>query len=50
MRIARFILGAALVLCAAGRAAGSHRLVISVTGTTSTGGAHVIVDAFDVTP
>jgi hypothetical protein len=38
------------VFSASGLAAGSHRLVISVTGTTSTGGAHVIVDAFDVTP
>ena len=31
-------------------ARGAHRLVITVTGTTNTGGAHVIVDAFDVTP
>jgi len=38
------------VFSASGLAAGSHRLVITVTGTTSTGGAHVIVDAFDVTP
>jgi hypothetical protein len=38
------------VFSASGLAAGSHRLLITVTGTTSTGGAHVIVDAFDVTP
>jgi hypothetical protein len=38
------------VFGASGLAAGSHRLVITVTGTTSTGAAHVIVDAFDVTP
>ena len=38
------------VFGASGLAPGSHRLVITVTGTTSTGGAHVIVDAFDVTP
>jgi hypothetical protein len=38
------------VFSASGLAAGSHRLAITVTGTTSTGGAHVIVDAFDVTP
>jgi hypothetical protein len=38
------------VFSALGLAAGSHRLVITVTGTTSTGGAHVIIDAFDVTP
>jgi hypothetical protein len=38
------------VFSALGLAAGSHRMVITVTGTTSSGGAHVIVDAFDVTP
>jgi hypothetical protein len=38
------------VFSASGLAAGSHRLAITVTGTTSTGGAHVVVDAFDVTP
>jgi hypothetical protein len=30
-------------------AAGSHTMVITVTGTTSSGGAHIAVDAFDVT-
>jgi PKD repeat protein len=38
------------VFSASGLASGPHSLVITVTGTTSTGGAHVIVDAFDVTP
>jgi hypothetical protein len=38
------------VFSAAGLAAGAHRLVITVTGTTSAAGAHVIVDAFDVVP
>ena len=38
------------VFSASGLARASHRLVITVTGTTSTSGAHVIVDAFDVTP
>jgi len=38
------------VFSASGLAAGSYRLVITVTGTTSSSGAHVIVDAFDVTP
>ena len=36
------------VYSAAHLAPGSHTLTITVTGTTSTGGAHVIVDAFDV--
>lgn len=36
------------VFSAAHLAAGSHTLTITVAGTTSTGGAHVIVDAFDV--
>ena len=30
-------------------AAGSHTMVITVTGTTTSGGANIIVDAFDVT-
>jgi len=38
------------VFTASGLAAGSHTLVITVTGTTTSSGAHVIVDAFDVTP
>jgi serine protease AprX len=29
--------------------AGSHAMVIRVTGTTSSGGAHIVMDAFDVT-
>ncbi|HSC26650.1 MAG TPA: Ig-like domain-containing protein, partial [Vicinamibacterales bacterium] len=37
------------VFTAANLAPGTHTLVITVTGTTSSGGAHVIVDAFDVT-
>jgi hypothetical protein len=41
-------LASAPVFSASGLAAGDHSLVITVTGTTSTGGAHVIVDAFDV--
>jgi hypothetical protein len=28
---------------------GSHTLTITVTGTTTSGGAHIVVDAFDVT-
>lgn len=36
------------VFSAARLAAGSHTLTITVTGTTSTSGAHVVVDAFDV--
>jgi hypothetical protein len=36
------------VFSAAHLAAGSHTLTITVAGTTSTSGAHVVVDAFDV--
>jgi type IV secretory pathway VirB10-like protein len=36
------------VFSAANLAAGSHTLTITVAGTTSTSGAHVVVDAFDV--
>ena len=38
-----------IVFTATDLAPGSHRLVITVTGTTTSGGAHIIVDAFDVT-
>lgn len=38
------------VFAASGLTAGTHTLVITVTGTTNSDGAHVIVDAFDVTP
>jgi len=38
------------VFTASGLAAGTHSLVITVTGTTTSGGAHIVVDAFDVTP
>jgi hypothetical protein len=38
------------VFTASGLAAGSHTLVITVTGNTTSGGAHIILDAFDVTP
>jgi hypothetical protein len=38
------------VYTASGLAAGTHSLVITVTGTTTSGGAHIVVDAFDVTP
>jgi len=38
------------VFTASGLAAGTHSLVITVTGTTTSGGAHIAVDAFDVTP
>jgi hypothetical protein len=38
------------VYTASGLAAGTHNLVIAVTGTTTSGGAHIAVDAFDVTP
>jgi hypothetical protein len=38
------------VFSASGLAAGGHRLVITVTGNTNSAGAHVIIDAFDVTP
>ena len=36
------------VFSAEGFAVGSHTLTITVAGTTSTSGAHVVVDAFDV--
>jgi hypothetical protein len=39
------------VFTASGLAAGvTHTLVITVTGNTASSGAHIIVDAFDVTP
>jgi serine protease AprX len=38
------------VFTALGLPAGSHTLTITVTGNTTTGGAHIILDAFDVTP
>lgn len=38
------------VFTASGLAPGTHTLVITVTGNTTSGGAHVIIDAFDVTP
>jgi large repetitive protein len=38
------------VFTASGLAAGNHTMVITVTGTTTSGGAHIVVDAFDVTP
>jgi hypothetical protein len=38
------------VFTSSGLAPGNHTLVITVTGATTSGGAHVIVDAFDVTP
>jgi len=43
-------LASGVVFTASGLAAGPHALVITVTGTTASSGAHVIVDAFDVTP
>jgi hypothetical protein len=36
------------VFSAAPLAAGAHTLTITVTGTTTTSGAHVVIDAFDV--
>jgi hypothetical protein len=42
-------LTAETVFTASGLGGGSHTLVITVTGATSSGGAHIIVDAFDVT-
>jgi len=42
-------LASGVVFTASGLAAGTHTLVITVTGTTTSSGAHVIVDAFDVT-
>jgi Big-like domain-containing protein len=41
-------LASASVFAVSGLAAGSHTLVITVTGNTSSSAAHVIVDAFDV--
>jgi hypothetical protein len=38
------------IFTASGLAAGPHTLEIAVTGNTSSGGAHIAVDAFDVTP
>jgi len=38
------------VFTASGLAAGTHSLLVTVTGTTTSGGAHIVVDAFDVTP
>jgi hypothetical protein len=37
------------VFTASGLAAGAHTLVITVTGTTSSSGANIVIDAFDVT-
>src|SRR5439155_13188824 len=42
-------LASGVVFTASGLAAGPHTLVITVTGTTASSGAHIIVDAFDVT-
>jgi hypothetical protein len=38
-----------VVFTASGLAASSHSMVITVTGTTTSGGANIVVDAFDVT-
>jgi hypothetical protein len=38
------------VFTAAGLASGTHTLVITVTGTTTSAEAHIAIDAFDVTP
>jgi len=38
-----------VVFTASSLTASSHTMVITVTGTTTLGGAHIIVDAFDVT-
>src|SRR5207244_4184520 len=38
-----------VVFTASSLTAGSHTMVITVTGTTTSGGANIIVDAFDVT-
>jgi hypothetical protein len=43
-------LASGVVFTASGLAPGSHTLVITVTGNTTSGGAHIILDAFDVTP
>jgi hypothetical protein len=37
------------VFTVSGLAAGAHTLVITVTGTTSSSGSHIVIDAFDVT-
>jgi hypothetical protein len=42
-------LASEVVFTASGLGAGSHTMVITVTGTTVSGGAHIVVDAFDVT-
>jgi len=38
------------VFAASGLAPGTHTLVITVTGTSTSGDTHIVVDAFDVTP
>ena len=38
------------VFTASGLAPGTHTLVITVTGTSTSGDNHIVVDAFDVTP
>jgi hypothetical protein len=38
-----------VVFTASGLASGTHTLVITVTGTTTSGGAHIMLDAFDLT-
>jgi hypothetical protein len=38
------------VFTASGLPAGAHSVVITVTGATASGGTHIVVDAFDVTP
>jgi hypothetical protein len=38
------------VFTASGLAAGTHSLVITVIGTSTSGGAQIVIDAFDVTP
>jgi len=43
-------LASEVVLTTSGLAAGTHTLNITVTGSSSSGGAHIVVDAFDVTP
>lgn len=43
-------LAAEAVFTASSFAPGSHTLVITVTGGTTSGGAHIVVDAFDVMP
>jgi hypothetical protein len=36
------------VFAASGLAAGTHTLAVTITGATNSGGAHIVVDAFDV--